>query len=202
MKTAMQNEGAPAPSLVSEDDRPVHAFFSSRPVRVIIRLGLLAVLDAMSLVFIWTLIANGRYPLAVVIFLTTVGVNVAFLFEKAYPFRWFSPGLALMIIMLAYPTGYTVYVAFTNYGDGHLLTKTQAMAQIERETYVPEGAPEFSWTAYRSDRGEYVLWLQSEQGDYLARPDEPLVPAGNAPERVRGSLDAEGVPTDVPGYER
>ena len=203
MKTAMQNEGASAPSLDTEkNDQPEHAFFSSSPLRVAIRLVLLALLDAVSLLFIWTLIAAGRYPLAVVILVVTVGVNVAFLFEKAYPFRWFSPGLALMIIMLAYPTGYTVYVAFTNYGDGHLLTKTQAIAQIERETYVPEGAPEFSWTAYRSDRGEYVLWLQSQQGDYLARGDEPLVPADKAPERVRGSLDAEGVPTEVPGYER
>ena len=202
MKTAMQNEGAPAPSLVSEDDRPVHAFFSSRPVRVIIRLGLLAVLDAMSLVFIWTLIANGRYPLAVVIFLTTVGVNLAFLFESAYPFRWFSPGLALMIIMLAYPTGYTFYVAFTNYGDGHLLTKAQVITQLERTTYIPEGATEFSWTAYRSESGEFVLWLRSDAGDFLARPGEELAPADTVPERVLRTRDAQGVPAEIDGYNR
>ncbi len=202
MKTAMQNEGASAPSLGSEDVQPVHAFFSSKPVRVIIRLGLLAVLDAMSLLFIWTLIANGRYPLAVVIFVTTVGVNLAFLFESAYPFRWFSPGLALMIIMLAYPTGYTFYVAFTNYGDGHLLTKTQVITQLERTTYVPEGATEFSWIAYRSQSGEYALWLQSETGDFLAMPDEELTPAESVPDRILRTRGADGVPAQINGYDR
>ena len=204
MKTVMKNnEGAPAPSLASDDqDRPQHPFFSSKPIRVITRLALLAILDAFSLLFIWTLIANGYYPLAAVVFLVTVGVNVAFLFEKAYPFRWFSPGLALMIIMLAYPTAYTVYVAFTNYGDGHLLTKQQALDQIERVTYSPEGAVEYSWTAFRNEAGEFALWLQSEQQDYLARPDEELVPAQDVSAQIRSSFDAEGIPTEIPGYRR
>ena len=202
MKSVMKNEGASAPSLVSDEDRPEHAFFSSKPVRVVIRLVLLALRDSFSLLFIWTLIANGRYPLAAVVFLTTVGVNIAFLFEKAYPFRWFSPGLALMIIMLAYPTAYTVYVAFTNYGDGHLLTKAQAITQLERVNYVPEGAPDYSWTAYRDSQGDFVLWLQGEEGDFLARPDEELVPADQVSSAIRQSRDADGVPAQISGYRR
>lgn len=201
MKTAMQHGGASAPPSVG-GDAPRHAFFSSKPARIAVRLTLLALIDAVSLLFIWTLIANGRYPLAGVVFLVTVGVNVAFLFEKAYPFRWFSPGLALMIIMLAYPTAYTVYIAFTNYGDGHLLTKAQVIDQLENQTFVPEGAPEFTWTAFRNNRGEFALWLQSEEGDYLAFPDEPLIPADEAPPAVRTSLDAQGIPTELYGYMR
>ncbi len=198
----MKNGGASAPPLAPEDDRPEHAFFSSKPIRVAVRLTLLALLDAFSLLFIWTMIANGRYPLAAVLFVTTVGVNVAFLFEKAYPFRWFSPGLALMIIMLAYPTAYTVYVAFTNYGDGHLLTKTQVIDRLENEAFVPEGAPEYRWTAFRNSAGDFVLWLQSDGQDYLAMPGEELVPAGEVSRSVRESFDADGVPTEIDGYRR
>jgi len=162
---------------------------------------MLAVLDAIALMFIWTLIGNGRYPLAVFVFLVTLGINIAFLVERAYPFRWFSPGLALMIIMLVYPTAYTVYVAFTNYGDGHLLTKTQVIDQFERKTFRPEDGAEYTWTAYRSESGEFALWLQSEGRDFLALEDAPIVPEDEVT-IIEGSLDEEGVPTALEGYTR
>lgn len=197
-------------------------FFRTGGFGTAIRLLSLAVLDAMSMVFLWTLAANGRYALAVVMFLVTAGVNVAFLFEKAYPLRWFSPGLALMIIMLVYPTAYTIYVAFTNYGDGHLLTKAQVISQLESVTFSPEDAPEFSWTAYRSEDGEFALWLRSaaaagggaesreqgeagssaEGGDFFALPGEPLIPGADAPPELQESRDAEGIPSELPGYRR
>lgn len=202
-KVALLQGGASAPPTASGGgDEPQHTFFSSRPLRIIIRLAMLAALDAFSLLFIWTLIANGRYPLAAVVFLVTVGVNVAFLFERAYPFRWFSPGLALMIIMLFYPTAYTVYVAFTNYGDGHLLTKTQVIQQLENATYAPEDAPEYSWTAFRNSDGEFVLWLQSPDGDFLAAPGEDIIRADEVSGEVRAARDDEGIPTQISGYQR
>lgn len=193
-----------------------HRFFRTKGFGTAIRLLSLAVLDAMSMVFLWTLAANGRYPITAVVFLVTAGVNVAFLFERAYPLRWFSPGLALMIIMLVYPTAYTIYVAFTNYGDGHLLTKAQVISQLESVTFSPEDAPEFSWTAYRSEDGEFALWLQSgpesagasgaggtaEGEDFLALPGEPLIPAADAPAELQESRDAEGIPRELPGYRR
>lgn len=193
-----------------------HRFFRTGGFGTAIRLLSLAVLDAMSMVFLWTLAANGRYPITAVVFLVTAGINVAFLFEKAYPLRWFSPGLALMIIMLVYPTAYTIYVAFTNYGDGHLLTKAQVVNQLESVTFSPEDAPEFSWTAYRSESGEFALWLQSgpesaeaaeaggtaEGGDFLALPGEPLIGAADAPAALRASRDAGGIPREMPGYRR
>ncbi len=201
MKTAKKQEGAAAPSSVEEQQPPDHPFFAGTLVRIAIRFGLLALLDAFAVLFIWTLLANGRYPLAGFVFVVTVGLNVAFLYEKAYPFRWFSPGLALMIIMLVYPLAYTVYVAFTNYGDGHLLTKPQVIRQLESRTFLPEGSAEYSWTAYRSESGDFALWLQNEQGSFLAREDAALVP-GDQAQGIVGSLDSEGIPTEIEGFRR
>lgn len=199
MQTVPHSEGVATPSVS-------HRFFRTKGFGTAIRLLSLAVLDAMSIVFLWTLAANGRYPITAVVFLVTVGVNVAFLFEKAYPLRWFSPGLALMIIMLVYPTAYTIYVAFTNYGDGHLLTKAQVISQLESVTFSPEDAPEFSWTAYRSESGEFALWLWSAaaagSGDFFALPGETLIPAESAPPELQASRDAEGIPNELPGYRR
>ncbi|TVQ23221.1 MAG: maltose ABC transporter permease MalF [Spirochaetaceae bacterium] len=187
---------------VPEPDRPVqHKFFGDSLARVSVRLVLVAAVAAFGILFMWTLIANGRYPLAVLVFLVTAGVCVSFTVERLYPFRWFSPGLALMAIMLLYPTAYTMYVAFTNYGDGHLLTRVQVIDQLERQTYRPEDGRQFTWTAFRSERGEFVLWLQSDAGSFLAEPGEPFIPADRLPNWV-GPLDTDGIPTEIRGYTR
>ena len=193
--------GAPAPSSSEADNRPHHKFFGDSLARVSIRLLLVAAVGAFGILFMWTLIANGRYPLAGFVFLVTAGVCVAFTVEKAYPFRWFSPGLALMIIMLFYPTAYTMYVAFTNYGDGHLLTKVQVIDQLERQTFRPVDGRQYRWTAFRSDDGEFLLWLQSDAESFLAAPGQDLIPADRLPDWV-GPLDAEGIPTTIRGYRR
>jgi ABC-type sugar transport system permease subunit len=106
-----------------------------------------------------------------------------------------------MIIMLVYPTAYTVYVAFTNYGDGHLLTKTQVINQLERQTFRPEDGSEYTWTAYRSESGDFALWLQSGEEDFLALEDEPLIPEDQVT-IIEGGLDADGIPSALDGYTR
>lgn len=45
-----------------------------------------------------------------------------------------------MFLLVVYPIGYSVVVAFTNYGDGHLLSKQQVIDIRKAETYAPEGA--------------------------------------------------------------
>ncbi len=67
----------------------------------------------------------------------TLGINAVFLIDGLYPYRWFAPGLALLILMIIYPTIYTIYVAFTNYRDGNLLTRAQAEDVLQNPVYLP-----------------------------------------------------------------
>ncbi|MCK7580531.1 MAG: hypothetical protein MZV65_36070 [Chromatiales bacterium] len=62
--------------------------------------------------------------------------NLIFLLPQAYPFRWMAFGLGFLILFTIYPMVFTIYVAFTNYGDGHLLTKEQAIPLIEKQVYL------------------------------------------------------------------
>ena len=78
----------------------------------------------------------------------TIVINVAFLTDRLMPVRWISPGLLLLTMMVVYPLLYTVYVAFTNYGQGHILPKEQVIAGFEDKTYSDAA---FTWRAYRSD---------------------------------------------------
>jgi len=170
--------------------------------RLILRFLGLAVGDAFALWFLYQLVIDGVWFLAAAISVITLGINVVYLRKDLYSLHWLSPGLALMVLLVVYPVVFTVYSAFTNYSDGHLLTKKQAIRLLEKEQYLPEGAPTYRWTAFRSPAGEYALWLVSEDGKtLLTRPGVPAqeVTPGGADV---GPIDEEGIPQSISGYER
>lgn len=168
----------------------------------IIRLVLTVFFDAGSIWFIYQALQKGFNQIAIVIGIITVMLNVIFLLPKAYPFRWMAFGLSFMVLFTIYPIVFTLYVAFTNYGDGHLLTKAQALPLIEKISYLPEGAPTFTWTAYKSADGNYALWLVDPDGNsFLGKPGESIVSALPGDPGV-GEADSRGIPASIEGYER
>lgn len=162
----------------------------------------LAIVDAFAIWMVLQLARDGVWFLAAVFVIITLGLNLFYLRPELYPFRWFSPGLALMILMVAYPTIFTIYVAFTNYSDGHLLTKDQALHLFEQQMYLPEGSSSYNWTAFRSEDGtQYILWLIDSDGKaFVAKPSEALVPGEG--QAGLGPLDSDGIPESIAGYER
>jgi ABC-type sugar transport system permease subunit len=168
---------------------------------IAIRLLLLMVLDAFTIYTAWQLFLNGGGILAIVLILVVIVINVAFLRTDAMPLRWILPGLAFMIILHIYPVMFTVYTAFTNYSDGHLVEKQVAIRQIESRTYVPEGAITYSWTAYQSPDGTYALWLTDPDGtSYFATETGQWIPADQV--EGAGPVDDSGAPATIEGYVR
>jgi len=111
-------------------------------------------------------------------------------------------GLVLMALFTIYPILFTVWVSFTNYGEGHLIAKEQAIDQLMRQKYLPEAGKAYSWTAFKSPDGEYALWLKdTEENGYLALPGEPLTQPQPG-EMGIGELDDRGVPEMIEGYQR
>ena len=96
-------------------------------------------------------------------------------------------------------------IAFTNFGDGHLLSKEQAIEQLQKERYLPEGGDSFTWTAFvreTDDGAEFALWLQTEgQPGRLALPDTPIIIPEAGTEGV-GEFDGDGIPAEIEGYNR
>lgn len=166
---------------------------------IALRLLGLMIFDALALLFVYSLLADGYWQLGGAIAFITIGVNVIFLKEDFYPLRWMSPGLVFLILISVYPILFTVYIAFTNFGTGHLLPKVQAIEILEQRRYLPEEGITYQYTAFRSDDGEFALWLREADGQgFLVRPDE-LVPL----EEVElGPLDEDGVPESIAGYSR
>ena len=169
---------------------PTSLFNTGSLTSWLFRLGGLALVDASAVYLLYNLFRDGVWQLGIVIALVTLLINAIFLSEELYPLRWLSPGLALMIVMVVYPVLSTIYISFTNYGDGHLLTKPVAIRLIERETYIPENAVVYDWIAYISPDGQdFLLWLESPDDSvkYIARPNAPVEEVtGDPPPEIDG----------------
>jgi ABC-type sugar transport system permease subunit len=168
---------------------------------MLIRLIVLGIYDVFAVWLITNMFLDGYMPLAIIMVIITIFLNVAFLREGMYPLRWMAIGLSLMLLITVYPIIYTVFISFTNYGDGNLLTQQQANEQLEKQQYLPESGTTFSWTAFQAPDGEYALWLVDADGNsFFARPGEPRQEVAN-PEEF-GELDEDGIPLEVEGYTR
>ncbi|PZR96611.1 MAG: maltose ABC transporter permease MalF [Candidatus Chloroheliales bacterium] len=154
---------SPAPSSGSPGQGgatgPTHRFRESWPLMV----GL-AVVDAFALFLASAVIINGNSLAAIVILVITALLNWVFLSDRLYPIRWLSPGLVLMAMLVLYPLVSTVYVALTNYSDGHLLSKDQVIAQLVGQFYQPKDAASYKLTVYRNAAGDFLLLLDDQQG--------------------------------------
>ncbi len=172
--------------------------FSNMALRI---LGL-AVVDAFAMILLYLLLRDGVWPLAAILVLTTLVVNVINFSDRLIPLRWMSPAIAIIMLMVLYPILFTVYTAFTNYGDGHLLTKIQTIRRIGQDTYLPEEGSVYQWMGYRSPEGDFLLWLIDENSQaFLAQPDQPLEQASPEDSRI-GQLDDAGFPSNIEGYTR
>jgi ABC-type sugar transport system permease subunit len=158
--------------------------------------------DAAAIWYLIRLLSLGYFPLAAATIVIAIFVNVVLLRREAYPLRWMVVGLVLMAMFTIYPIFFTVWVSFTNYGEGHLVTKTQALDQILKAKYLPEAGLAYTWTAFKSSEGSYALWLRDADGNgHLALVGQPLAqpPPG---EMGIGELDDRGIPTTIDGYQR
>jgi len=168
----------------------------------LMRLGLLIATDVAAVWFLNRLVSLGYLPLATVIIIITIFVNVVLLRQKAYPIRWMVVGLVLMALFTIYPIFFTVWVSFTNYGEGHLITQEQAVEQILKEKYLPEAGKAYTWTAFKSPQGDYALWLKDAEGNgYLAKKGESLTQPQSGEAGI-GELDEKGIPKTIEGYKR
>ncbi|HUF39558.1 MAG TPA: ABC transporter permease subunit [Anaerolineales bacterium] len=170
---------------------------------MLLRLGVVLVFDVFIIYVIANLIRLGYYTLSIPVIAVAIFVNVVLLIARLAPIRWMAIGISFMILFTIYPIFFTVWVAFTNYGDGHLLSKEVAITQILSQKFLPEAGKAYTWTAYRNDLGDYVLYLvdTTDGSVFLAREGETLTESAPGVEGV-GELDANGIPIEIEGYTR
>jgi ABC-type sugar transport system permease subunit len=159
-------------------------------------------LDAAGIWFAYGLFAHDGALVATILLIVVAVINAAFLLDVLNPLRWIVPGLALMVLFVLYPVINTLGVALTNYGNGHLLTKEQAITQFEGQYYSPPGAPTYAWRAYHAPDDTFLLWLTDTQGrSYIGDPKTGIAPTASDDPRF-GPKDDDGLPKTIGNYTK
>jgi ABC-type sugar transport system permease subunit len=171
---------------------------------LIIRIIFLAIFDALALQLALSLGRELGVLLGVGIAVYAVIVNIVFLRSDLFPWRWILPALAGMVLLIIYPIGYSFVVAFTNYGDGHLLSKEQVIDLRSSETFAPADAPEFTVYIYRSDSANaFRFWLIDPEGrSFVHDPTVGGMVEVLPDDTTYGARDENGVPLALNGYNR
>jgi len=94
---------------------------------IVIKIILLALLDAAMLFAVMVLITNEDYLFAGIVTVVTILVNWAFLKRGNLPAKYLLPGLIFMLVFQVFVVGYSAYIAFTNYGTFHNSDKPDAI---------------------------------------------------------------------------
>ena len=145
----------------------------------------------------------GYFPLGIFVLIIAI-ISFAFCAKSAYVYDGVRTAWLLFSI---FPI-YTVYNGFTNYGDGHLISKEQAIKQIESETYLPQDSRTFvSWVFYKGDGDDYLLWVKDDADEtmiarMLKSHEEPKIFDVVSGENGIGEIDDNGAPFTIEGYER
>ncbi|WBB97736.1 ABC transporter permease subunit [Solwaraspora sp. WMMA2080] len=115
--------------------------------------GLLAkalLLGLVAAIAIWAafpLIAAEAWVGLGILVVTTAGIGYLYLGRRHVPAKYLIPGTLFLIAFQIFPVLYTASTAFTNFGDGHRGSKTEAIAAIQATSVVQvPGSIEYAMT--------------------------------------------------------
>lgn len=157
----------------------------------------MSLLDALALYFLVLLAWEGAWLLVGLIAGGLLGLNVLAFSRRLYPLRYLAPGLVFMILMVVLPLIYTVYISFTNYATGNILSKAQVVELLTKRYYLPPESPTFSFRAYGDGDKLYALFLFSPTEQYVLFPDGRLSPVHA---HTFQDADNDGIPEAVDGH--
>lgn len=141
----------------------------------LLKIIILSILDALAVWSATILFVDHKYIFLLILVIVTIIINYIYLSEKAYPLRYILPGTFFMILLVVYPIIYTVYVSFTNYGTGNILTKNQVINQIENRYYLPDNTKDYSYEAFKlPDQEKYAFLLEDNQGNLFLAIDKTV----------------------------
>jgi len=153
--------------MVTQPDRDRTGDFTTILVKVI----LLGLVNALTLWALPILLSDRQYGPLAVLLLGVLAADYVFLSRRAYPLRFLLPGFAFLALTVVYPLGYTVYVAFTNFSTGHILTKQMAINQYLDRYIVQEGLPAYRPEYFRNKAGAFAVLLTDLNGGHFVGYD-------------------------------
>ena len=95
-----------------------------------VKLILMMLIDALGLYGVFTAYMVKSWIVLVVLAALLLVVNWIYFSKRMIPAKYLVPGMVFLLIYQVFVMGYTGYVSFTNYGQGHNSTKEDAISAI------------------------------------------------------------------------
>jgi maltose/maltodextrin transport system permease protein len=125
--------------------------------RALPRLILVAVVSLALLFGAFYLYLLAQPLFGAILLALALGVAIIFGANRFYGVRFIFPGVAAVLVFIAFPVIYTIYLGFTNYSSFNLLTYERAVSVLTaRGTVDPDSEQPFAVTP---DDDGYRIWL-------------------------------------------
>ncbi|QEW04089.1 ABC transporter permease subunit [Microbacterium lushaniae] len=144
----------------------------------LVKTAALAIIDAAAVYATMVLAASDQWVIAGIVALVTVAVNVVYLTPGLLPAKYLTPGLIFLLVFQIFVIGYTVYIAFTNYGSGHNSSKDDAVnALLLQSQSRLEDSATYPITVVEQNGVFSLLVTDPETGDAeVGNSEAPLEP--------------------------
>jgi arabinogalactan oligomer/maltooligosaccharide transport system permease protein len=148
---------APPPAVATSSPMASGNKFRASAPGWIAKILLLGLADAIALAGMITAIDKEAWGYATVLGAAFVALNVVYLPRRFIPMKYLLPGLLLLAVFGIYPVLYTAYSSLTNYGTGHVISRSQAIAQIQSQSVAAvAGATHYDVTPLKGPDGAFA----------------------------------------------
>ena len=126
----------------------------------IIKISLLAVLDAVTIFVAFVLFMREQWLAVAVAVVGMIIVNWLYLRRGGLPAKYLAPGVILLLAFQVYVLFFSAYTAFTNYGSYHNGDQNLAVSAIKAAGFGPvEGAPQYDVKLVQDEKNRYNFLL-------------------------------------------
>ena len=175
------------PATAPRPPKAPRAFKETPTLRgILIKIIGLGLLDAVVVYALFVLALKESWVALVAGAIGLLVLNWIYLSKRALPLKYLAPGLVFLLIFQVFVVGYSAYIAFTNFGDGHNSTQEDAVDAIVAKSLVRvENSPTYEVTIL-DQLGTYSFLVTDPDGTVsLGSADSPLEEISNA--EVSGS---------------
>lgn len=175
--------------------------FADSLIATFTKIALLGVLDAGALYAVMVLFAEKNWLIMGIVIVATALLNVIYVLRDRFlPAKYLAPGVAFLLLFQVFIVFFSIYIAFTNYGDGHISSKADAIAAIQanNQVQVPD-SPQYPAAVAVKEGSTAPLYLIVQDPDTKAAmvgtTDQPLKPVDGVEFTSIGGIKA------APGYK-
>jgi len=152
--------------------RLISAF--SGTVGLVIKIVLLSLVNAFAIWAAVVLSDHHKWRALGLLAFVTAAIDAIYLTRRwTLPLKFLIPGTIFLLAFQVIPVAYTINVAFTNYSTGHILSRSEAIANIEQNSLTEAGnGASYAMTLMRNDKHQLVLALLDNSGHaFIGTPD-------------------------------